>query len=49
MSALDLLNITNNGAGQQFLGGNNITSANFGQLQNIQTPRAGQLSVRLQF
>jgi len=46
---VDVLNITNSGAGQQFLGGNNITSANFGQLQNIQTPRAGQLSVRLEF
>jgi len=46
---LDVLNIANNGAGQQFLGGNNITSANFGLYQNIQTPRAGQISFRLQF
>jgi hypothetical protein len=46
---LDVFNITNNGAGQQFLGGNNITSANFGLLQNIQTPRASQVSLRLQF
>ena len=46
---LDVLNIANAGAGQQFLGGNNITSANFGQIQNIQTPRAAQFSVRLQF
>jgi hypothetical protein len=47
--SLDVLNITNSGAGQQFLGGNNITSINFGQIQNIQTPRAAQLSARLQF
>jgi hypothetical protein len=46
---LDILNIVNAGAGQQFLGGNNITSANFGQIQNIQTPRAVQASVRLKF
>ncbi len=46
---LDVFNIVNAGAGQQFLGGNNITSANFGLLQNIQTPRSGQLSLRLQF
>jgi len=46
---LDVLNIANAGAGQQFLGGNNITSVNFGQIQNIQTPRAAQVSVRLQF
>jgi hypothetical protein len=47
--ALDIFNITNNGAGQQFLGGNNITSANFGGIQNIQTPRSGQLAIRLKF
>lgn len=46
---LDVLNIANAGAGQQFLGGNNLTSVNFGQIQNIQTPRAAQLSARLQF
>ena len=46
---LDVLNIANAGAGQQFLGGNNITSVNFGQIQNIQTPRAAQFSVRFQF
>jgi hypothetical protein len=46
---VDVLNIANAGAGQQFLGGNNITSANFGLYQNIQTPRAGQLSFRIQF
>jgi hypothetical protein len=46
---LDLFNLPNAGAGQQFLGGNNNTNVNFGRLQNIQTPRAGQITVRLQF
>ena len=46
---LDIFNIANAGAGQQFLGGNNNTNANFGLYQNIQMPRAGQISVRLKF
>jgi hypothetical protein len=46
---LDVFNIANAAAGQQFLGGNNNTSANFGLYQNIQTPRAGQITLRLQF
>lgn len=46
---LDIFNIPNAGAGQQFLGGNNNTNVNFGRYQNIQTPRAGQITARLQF
>ncbi len=45
----DVFNIPNSGAGQQFLGGNNNTNANFGLFQNIQVPRSGQISVRMKF
>jgi hypothetical protein len=46
---LNLYNLTNNGAGQQFVNGNNRASATFGQLQNIQLPRSAQVSVRYGF
>ena len=38
------------GAAQQFVtGGNQINSTNYGQMQNVQTPRAAQLSARWRF
>jgi hypothetical protein len=46
----DVFNITNRGAAQQFVnGGNQINSSNYGGLQNIQTPRSVQFSVRWKF
>lgn len=48
-AALNIYNITNNGAGQQFVNGNNISSATFGSLQNIQQPRSAQISLRYHF
>jgi hypothetical protein len=46
----DFFNITNRGAAQQFVtGGNQINSTNYGGLQNIQTPRSAQFSVRWKF
>lgn len=48
--ALDVFNVTNNGADQQFIsGGNQINSANYGLLTNRQLPRSFQASFRLQF
>jgi hypothetical protein len=48
--ALDVFNIPNRGAAQQFLsGGNRINTANYAGLQNIQVPRAAQLSARWKF
>jgi hypothetical protein len=48
--ALDTFNLTNRGAAQQFVtGGNQINSSNYGQMQNVQTPRAAQLSARWRF
>jgi hypothetical protein len=45
--ALDTFNLTNRGAAQQFVtGGNQINSTNYGQMQNVQTPRAAQISAR---
>jgi hypothetical protein len=46
---LNIYNITNNGAGQQFVNGNNISSATFGTLQNVQQPRSAQISLRYHF
>jgi hypothetical protein len=47
---LNIYNITNNGAAQQFVNGNNIASAaTFGSLQNVQQPRSAQISVRYHF
>jgi len=48
--AADFFNITNRGAAQQFVtGGNQINGTNYGGLQNIQTPRSAQFSVRWKF
>jgi len=46
---LNIYNLTNNGAGQQFVNGNNAASATFGQLQNVQSPRSAQISLRYHF
>jgi hypothetical protein len=46
---LNIYNLTNNGAGQQFVNGNNISSATFGELQNVQPPRSAQISLRYHF
>ena len=46
---LNIYNITNNGAAQQFVNGNNISSATFGSLQNVQLPRSAQISLRYHF
>ncbi|WP_041586050.1 TonB-dependent receptor [Terriglobus saanensis] len=45
----NLYNVTNNGSGQQFVNGNNASSATFGSLQNIQQPRSAQISLRYHF
>jgi hypothetical protein len=48
--ALDTFNLTNRGAAQQFVtGGNQINSTNYDQMQNVQTPRAAQISARWRF
>jgi hypothetical protein len=46
---LNIYNLTNNGAGQQFVNGNNIASATFGELQNVQQPRSAQIGIRYRF
>jgi hypothetical protein len=46
---LNVYNVTNNGAGQQFVNGNNISSATFASLQNVQLPRSAQISLRYHF
>lgn len=46
---LNIYNLANNGAGQQFVNGNNAASATFGQLQNVQLPRSAQVSLRYHF
>jgi hypothetical protein len=46
---LDVYNVLNGGAAQQFVNGNNISSSTFGSLQNIQLPRSAQFSVRYSF
>ena len=45
----NIYNLTNNGAGQQFVNGNNASSATFGELQNVQLPRSAQISLRYRF
>jgi hypothetical protein len=48
--ALDTFNLTNRGAAQQLVtGGNQINSSNYDQMQNVQTPRAAQISARWRF
>jgi len=46
---VNIYNITNRGAGQQFVNGTNASSNTFGSLQNIQTPRSAQFSIRYRF
>jgi hypothetical protein len=46
---LDIYNLTNNGAGQQFVNGNNAASATFRQLRKVQPPRSAQISLRYHF
>ncbi len=46
---LNVYNLTNQGAAQQFVNGNNASSSTFGQLQNVQLPRSAQVSVRYHF
>jgi len=46
---LNIYNLTNNGAGQQFVNGYNAASTTFGELQNVQLPRSAQISVRYHF
>ena len=46
---LNVYNITNQGAAQQFVNGNNASSSTFGELQNVQQPRSAQVSVRYHF
>ena len=46
---LNIYNITNNGAAQQFVNGNNAASSTFGSLQNVQLPRSAQITLRYHF
>ncbi len=46
---LNVYNISNQGAAQQFVNGNNASSSTFGQLQNVQLPRSAQISIRYHF
>jgi hypothetical protein len=46
---LNVYNLTNNGAAQQFVNGNNAASATFGELQNVQLPRSAQVGLRYRF
>lgn len=46
---VNIYNVTNNGAAQQFVNGNNAASATFGELQNVQLPRSAQISLRYHF
>jgi hypothetical protein len=49
-ASIDVFNVTNNAADQQFVsGGNQVNSPNFGLLTNRQLPRSAQAVVRLQF
>jgi hypothetical protein len=49
-ASLDVFNITNGGADQQFISGaNRINSTNYGLLTNRQLPRSAQAVVRWQF
>jgi Carboxypeptidase regulatory-like domain/TonB dependent receptor/TonB-dependent Receptor Plug Domain len=50
LAALDVLNITNQGAAQQFISGaNQVNSKNHGGLQNVQLPRQAQVTLRWSF
>jgi hypothetical protein len=49
LTELNIYNLLNKGAAQQFVNGNNIASSTFGSLQNIQLPRSAQVSVRYSF
>ena len=46
---VNIYNLTNRGAAQQFINGNNSSSSTFGSLQNIQLPRSAQFSLRYHF
>ena len=46
---LNVCNLTNNGAAQQFVNGNNAASATIGSLQNVQLPRSAQIGLRYHF
>lgn len=46
---VNIYNVTNNGAAQQFVNGNNAASATFGELQNVQLPQSAQISLRYHF
>jgi hypothetical protein len=47
---LNIYNILNGGAAQQFVNGNQIAStATFGSLQNVQQPRSAQIGIRYHF
>jgi len=46
---LNIYNILNGGAAQQFINGNNISSTTFGSLQNVQQPRSAQIGLRYHF
>jgi hypothetical protein len=49
-ASIDVFNVTNNGADQQFVsGGNQLNSPNYGLLTNRQLPRSAQAVVRLHF
>ncbi len=49
-TGIDVFNVTNNAADQQFVsGGNQINSTSFGLLTNRQLPRSAQFVARLQF
>jgi hypothetical protein len=49
-ASIDVFNVTNNGADQQFVsGGNQLNSPSYGLLTNRQLPRSAQAVVRLHF
>jgi hypothetical protein len=49
-AGIDVFNVTNNAADQQFVsGGNQINSSSYGLLTNRQLPRSAQFVARLQF
>ncbi len=48
-ATVNIYNLANNGGAQQFVNGNNIASATFGELQNVQQPRSAQFGLRYRF
>jgi len=48
-ASVNIYNVTNRGAGQQFVNGTNASSSTFGSLQNLQPPRSAQFSLRYHF